>query len=175
MGLSEKEWDEAKRFGQYLLKQGEDESEAVVEFRRQDLAAYLGMLGFCHKGGDDVQLDACKSAAAIAWGWLWHVTTTDDRVKAARHLLGQMLDKDLKRYGIQTAKADGGAQFRTVLGLTNEAQQEVASLPEASEAMQEAVAWLMERGYVEMAEDPSGQYVNVLRRPGEDDDEDMEP
>ena len=63
----------------------------------------------------------------------------------------------------------------TVLGLTNEAQQEVASLPEASEAMQEAVAWLMERGYVEMAEDPSGQYVNVLRRPGEDDDEDMEP
>ena len=54
-------------------------------------------------------------------------------------------------------------------------QQEVASLPEASDAMQEAVAWLMERGYVEMAEDPSGQYVNVLRRPGEDDDEDMEP
>lgn len=66
-------------------------------------------------------------------------------------------------------------EYRTVLGLTNEAQQEVASLPEASEAMQEAVAWLMERGYVEMAEDPSGQYVNVLRRPGEDDDEDMEP
>ena len=66
-------------------------------------------------------------------------------------------------------------EYRTVLGLTNEEQQEVASLPEASEAMQEAVAWLMERGYVEMAEDPSGQYVNVLRRPGEDDDEDMEP
>lgn len=39
----------------------------------------------------------------------------------------------------------------------------------------EAGAWLMERGYVEMAEDPSGQYVNVLRRPGEDEDEDMEP
>lgn len=107
MDLSEKEWDEAKQFGQYLLEQGEDESEAVVEFRRQDLAAYLGMLGFCHKGGEDVQLDAAKSAAAIAWGWLWHVTTADDRVKTARHLLGQMLDKDLKRYGIQTAKAEG--------------------------------------------------------------------
>ena len=66
-------------------------------------------------------------------------------------------------------------EYRTVLGLTNEEQQEVASLAEASEAMQEAVAWLMERGYVEMAEDPSGEYVNVLRRPGEDDDEDYEP
>lgn len=58
---------------------------------------------------DDVQLDAVKSTAAIAWGWLWHVTTADDRVKTARHLLGQMLDKDLKRYGIQNAK-DEGAQ-----------------------------------------------------------------
>jgi hypothetical protein len=55
----------------------------------------------------DAQLDAAKSTAAIAWGWLWHVTTTDDRIKTARHLLGQMLDKDLKRYGIRTAKAEG--------------------------------------------------------------------
>lgn len=54
-----------------------------------------------------LELDAAKSTAAIAWGWLWHVTTADDRVKNARHLLGQMLDKDLKRYGIQTAKAEG--------------------------------------------------------------------
>ena len=54
-----------------------------------------------------MELDALKSSAAIAWGWLWHVTTADDRVKTARHLLGQMLDKDLKRYGIQTAKAEG--------------------------------------------------------------------
>lgn len=53
------------------------------------------------------QLDAAKSTAAIAWGWLWHVTTADDRVKTARHLLARMLDKDLKRYGIQTAKAEG--------------------------------------------------------------------
>lgn len=66
-------------------------------------------------------------------------------------------------------------EYHTVLGLTNEEQQEVASLAEASEAMQEAVAWLIERGYVEMAEDPSGEYVNVLRRPGEDDDEEGEP
>lgn len=52
-------------------------------------------------------LDALKSAAAIAWGWLWHVTTSDDRVMTARDLLGQFLSRDLKRYGIQTAKDEG--------------------------------------------------------------------
>lgn len=55
------------------------------------------------------ECDALTSATAIAWGWLWHVTTEDDRVKTARHLLGQFLSRDMKRYGIQTAK-DEGAQ-----------------------------------------------------------------
>jgi hypothetical protein len=51
--------------------------------------------------------DALQQAAAIAWGWLWHVNTSDDRVMTARDLLGQYLDQGLKRYGIQTAKAEG--------------------------------------------------------------------
>ena len=58
---------------------------------------------------EGMELDALKTSAAIAWGWLWHVTTEDDRVKTARHLLGQFLNSDMKRYGIQTAK-DEGAQ-----------------------------------------------------------------
>ena len=58
---------------------------------------------------EGMELDALKSSAAIAWGWLWHVTTEDDRVKTARHLLGKFLSQDMKRYGIQTAK-DEGAQ-----------------------------------------------------------------
>lgn len=58
---------------------------------------------------EGMELDALKSAAAIAWGWLWHVTTEDDRVTTARHLLGQFLSRDMKRYGIQTSK-DEGAQ-----------------------------------------------------------------
>lgn len=58
---------------------------------------------------EGMELDALKSSASIAWGWLWHVTTEDDRVKTARHLLGQFLSRDMKRYGIQTAK-DEGAQ-----------------------------------------------------------------
>ena len=49
MDLTEKEWDEAKQFGQYLLEQGEDESEAVVEFRRQDLPRTLGCSAFATK------------------------------------------------------------------------------------------------------------------------------
>ena len=58
---------------------------------------------------ESMELDAVKSAAAIAWGWLWHVTTNDVRVQTARHLLGDFLSHDMKRYGIQTAK-DKGAQ-----------------------------------------------------------------
>ncbi len=58
---------------------------------------------------EGMELDALKSSAAIAWGWLWHVTTEDDRVGTARNLLGQFLSRDMKRYGIQTAK-DEGAQ-----------------------------------------------------------------
>lgn len=58
---------------------------------------------------EGMELDALKSAVAIAWGWLWHVTTADDRVMTARDVIGQLLSRDLKRYGIQTAK-DEGAQ-----------------------------------------------------------------
>lgn len=56
---------------------------------------------------ESLQLDMLESAAAIAWGWLWHVTTADKRVNTARQLLGQFLDRDMKRYGIKEAKADG--------------------------------------------------------------------
>lgn len=58
---------------------------------------------------EEMQLDALKSAAAIAWGWLWHVTTEDKRIHEARRQIGQFLSRDMKRYGIQTAK-DEGAQ-----------------------------------------------------------------
>jgi len=58
---------------------------------------------------EGLELDALKSSAAIAWGWLWHVTTEDDRVGTARNLLGQFLSRDMKLYGIKAAK-DEGAQ-----------------------------------------------------------------
>lgn len=36
------------------------------------------------KRTDELQLDVAKSTAAIAWGRLWHVTTTDDLSPAAQ-------------------------------------------------------------------------------------------
>lgn len=59
-------------------------------------------------------------------------------------------------------------EYRTVLGLTDEGQQEVKTLAEASSAIQEAYEWLHPRGYVEVGEDKDGEFINVVRRPGED-------
>jgi hypothetical protein len=56
----------------------------------------------------------------------------------------------------------------TVIGLCNESSQEVASLAEASSAMREAFEWLQPRGYVELGTDGQGEFIHVVRRPGED-------
>lgn len=56
----------------------------------------------------------------------------------------------------------------TVIGLRDGRGQEVGSLAKASDAMREAYEWLQLRGYVELAADADGEYVSVLRRPGED-------
>lgn len=55
-----------------------------------------------------------------------------------------------------------------VVGFTDEGCQEVSSLADASTAMREAFEWLRQRGYVELGADGSGEFVNVIRRPGED-------
>ena len=55
----------------------------------------------------------------------------------------------------------------TVIGLCNESSQEVFRLAEASAAMREAFEWLEPRGYVELGTDGQGEFINVLRRPGE--------
>ena len=46
-------------------------------------------------------------AIAEAYGWLWHMTTTDCRAHAARRLLRDLLDKDMRAYGITAAKGAG--------------------------------------------------------------------
>jgi len=59
-------------------------------------------------------------------------------------------------------------EFRTVLGLTDDGQLEVKTLAEAAPAIQEAYEWLHPRGYVELGQDKDGEFINVIRRPGED-------
>lgn len=62
---------------------------------------------------------------------------------------------------------DSPATDATAFGLADEACQEVTSLAEASTALREAFEWLRQRGYVELGSDSSGEFVNVVRRPGE--------
>ena len=52
-------------------------------------------------------------------------------------------------------------------GLTGEDCVEVKSLAEASCAIRDAYEWLEPRGYIELLSDAEGEYIAVLRRPGE--------
>lgn len=62
---------------------------------------------------------------------------------------------------------DSPATDATAFGLTDEACQEVTRLAETSPALREAFEWLKARGYVELASDDAGEFITVLRRPGE--------
>lgn len=63
---------------------------------------------------------------------------------------------------------DSPATDATAFVLVDEACQEVSKLAEASPALREAFDWLKERGYVELGSDSDGEFVQVVRRPGED-------
>jgi len=62
---------------------------------------------------------------------------------------------------------DGSPSDATVFGFTDESSQEVTKKAEASPAMLDAFDWLKERGYVELGSDGEGEFVQVVRRPGE--------
>jgi hypothetical protein len=59
-------------------------------------------------------------------------------------------------------------EHRTAFGLVDDCSQEVTTLAEACPALQEAFEWLRDRGYVELGQDKNGEFINVVRRPGED-------
>lgn len=58
----------------------------------------------------------------------------------------------------------------TVIGFVDESCSEVHALAEACAAMREAFDWLQPRGYVELGTDQAGEFINVVRRPGEEVD-----
>jgi hypothetical protein len=58
-------------------------------------------------------------------------------------------------------------EHRTAFGFTDQGYMEVSTLAEASVCMRETFEWLQQRGYVELAQDKDGEFINVLRRPGE--------
>lgn len=54
-----------------------------------------------------VRLHRIESAARLAYGWLWHATTNDPTVRAAREVLRLQLDRDGMKRGIRSAKDEG--------------------------------------------------------------------
>lgn len=71
---------------------------------------------FCNDNTEEMLIDAMRSTMAVAWGYLWHITTSDKRVIGARHMLLDMIEASglspeefhkIKTYGIHTAKAEG--------------------------------------------------------------------
>lgn len=57
--------------------------------------------------------------------------------------------------------------FEATLALTNAEGLPVDSIDLASEELREAVTWLQQRHYIQLASDGLGQYIDVNRRPGE--------
>ena len=53
--------------------------------------------------------DTDQKAMGLAYGWLWHATTSDPRVRAARAALLGQLSRDDQRAGIRAARAAGAS------------------------------------------------------------------
>lgn|SRR5574341_885023 len=62
---------------------------------------------------------------------------------------------------------DAGPAEAQKFALVDATFGEVRKLADASADVREAFDWLRERGYVELASDEDGEYVQVLRRPTE--------
>ena len=53
------------------------------------------------------QITTDHKATGLAYGWLWHATTSDPRIHAARAALLGQLSRDDQRAGIRAARAAG--------------------------------------------------------------------
>lgn len=84
------------------------------------------------------------------------------------HRAFEIADQAMFELLLSEGALHGNGADSTVIGFTNEKSTEVMALAEASEAMREAFDWLKDRGYVELDRDGNGEFVSVIRRPGED-------
>lgn len=88
------------------------------------------------------------------------------RVAAARAF--EIADEAMFELLLAHGVLHGNGVDSTVIGFTNEDAAEVMSLADASGAMRDAFDWLKDRGYVVLDRDGEGEFVSVIRRPGED-------
>jgi len=60
----------------------------------------------CDKEKQLTDHDYDMRIVAQAYGWLWHVITSDRRIHTARRLLKMLLTKDMMAAGINEAKKE---------------------------------------------------------------------
>lgn len=114
----------------------------------------------------DVEGDALDRDVVIGWADM-----PSGRAGAAPEVDRAFDIADEAMYEILVAEGvpyDSPATDATAFGLVDEACQEVTALADASPALRKAFDWLKGRGYVELGSDSSGEYINVIRRPGEE-------
>jgi len=114
---------------------------------------------------DDSYADASVQRHWWTWQSAMRSTGAPPQVHRAFAIADEAMYELLLSEGIAI---DGNPSDATAIGFTNEACQEVKKLAEASPALREAFDWLKERGYVELGSDAEGEFVQVVRRPGED-------
>jgi hypothetical protein len=91
-----------------------------------------------------------------------------DATAKAFEIADQAMYEQLESEGVLSS-ADVGR-----IGLADDVGLEVPTLALAGRAIRDAVAWLQPRGYVSIASDAHGEYVLVLRVPGETDVDEAE-
>lgn len=107
-----------------------------------------------------------ENSAQRHW-WTWQSALRSTGAPPMVHRAFEIADEAMFELLISEGAPDDVIDT-TVIGLCDESSQEVASLAEASAAMREAFEWLQPRGYVELGTDGNGEFIDVVRRPGED-------
>lgn len=74
---------------------------------------------------------------------------------------------DTMMFALMEAETLSWDEYGNMRGLCNSDGAEVDSLAEASDAIRDAVEWLLPRGYVEVGCDADGEYIFVVKRPVE--------
>jgi hypothetical protein len=92
------------------------------------------------------------------------MTPTPEQIARAFAIADEAMFELLLSEGVL---GEGGTDA-TEIGLADEYSLEVDELSKASPALREAFEWLQPRGYVELGQDEHGEYINVIRRPGEE-------
>ena len=72
---------------------------------------------------------------------------------------------DESMFALMECSCLSNEESKTLFSLCDDNSNEVGSIAETSEALQEAIEWLTARGYIEVVEDDTGGNILVVKRP----------